>query len=317
MAKPTTYNSEAHRLLHEVVTHSSAELCRLGGFIPQRMSEWKSGRSKPNPTDRQRLESVAGIPARLWDAPPASQPRASKALPTSPDAITVELPFPTNEDFAMGPEGIACVIRRLDATLPQLCPKDRVAALRDMARHVAVHEKLRRDATTARAEYLSSSEFAEDCRALLGAFPGNAAHFRECLSRIGVSLPEAPSNEVGASREPPVDADDLDELISELRVAKEFRDGEEYALSWAHLLTLELDLHAPAIAKLLERFPARATEFLDLLVDVDRKRIQAEFELRLAISDAKSLPSEQRAKVVTLVAALRQTEIAEEIGAAS
>ncbi len=313
MAKPTNYNSEAHRLLHEVVTHSSAELCKLGGFVPQRMSEWKSGRSKPNATDRQKLETVASIPARLWDAPPNSQPKSAKPLPTSPAAITVELPFPTGEELQMGPTGIECVIRRLDATLPQLTPKDRVLALRDMAHHVAVHEKLRRDATTARAEYLSSTEFAEDCRALLGAFPGDAARFRECLSRIGVQLPEAPSNEVGASREAPVDSDDLDELIGELKVAKEYRDGEEYALSWAHLLALELDLHAPAIAKLLERFPGRATEFLDLLVEVDRKRIQAEFELRLAISDAKSLPPEHRSKVVSLVGALRHPDVAREI----
>jgi hypothetical protein len=281
------------------------------------MSEWKAGRSKPNPNDRQKLETVAGIPARLWDAPANTQPKTSKPLPTNPAAITVELPFPTSEEFAMGPGGIECVIRRLDATLKELSPKDRVLALRDMAHHVAVHEKLRRDATTARAEYLGSSEFAEDTRALLGAFPGNAAQFRECLSRVGVQLPEAPSNEVAASREPPVDADDLDELIAELKVAKEYRDGEEYALSWAHLLALELDLHAGAIAKLLERNPERATEFLDLLVEVDRKRIQAEFELRLAISDAKALPAESRAKVIALVAALRQPEIAEEIDGAA
>lgn len=323
MRRPDTYNSEAHRMLVEVVPYSSSELCRLGGFAPPRMSEWKKGRSKPNQSDRQKLEATAGIPIRLWDAPPAARPEAPKPIATTTAPAVESRPNGgrecdasepvTAEDLALGPAGLERVIHTLESTLDQLTPKDRLTALRDLAHALAVHEKLRLAAAEAREEYLASPAFMADCRALLGAFPASAPAFRDALARVGVQLPEPPRVEVAASREPPADLDDLEDLIAELRVAQALLNGGEPALAWAHTLGLELDLHASGIAKILEKHPARVTGFLDLLVDVDRVKIERELELRLAIVDVRAMPDDVRLKVVSLVTALGASSVAAEI----
>lgn len=215
----------------------------------------------------------------------------------------------------MGLDGLGKVIEMTHEALHSgtLPPKEYTVALRDLGHHQGVYARLRADELTALQKFVSGPEYAEHCRVLAGAFPETVSEFRERLARFGFELPAPASNELEPSREPPVDESDLDDLLKELRVAKEMRDVGEDVLAWAHLLGLELDVHSDAIARLLEQYPDHAIEFIDLLDNVSKRKIQDAFNLRVAINRVTKLPLEARAVVSELLSALHQDSVANEI----
>ena len=304
------------------------------------MSRWLSGGTEPPRTKQAEIAKyfpAVEVPwrrarrdailrrvtaSRLPELPEVTQPtvvpaRQVRTIPASSpnDQINSGQSSDVDQDnlINLGLDGLADSIRSTAAGLPGLDVRDKITATRDLGRLQQTYEKLHREATTARQEFRDSAEFQDICKALLAAFPGDSLTFRDHLARAGVDLPLPPPVDVASQLGPPTSLEDLDALITQLRVAKEFRDGGEPSLAWAHTIGLELDLHAKEIASLLEAYPERAQVFLDLLESQDRALIRCEFNLRTAITEMKALPGTTRDAVARLVTSLRYPDVAEEI----
>lgn len=317
------FTTDGHRLLWEL-PYSPAEVARLAGLARQRVSEWRSGRKRPDPEARQALERAVGIPVRAWEAPAMRRaPAATPPLPAVPAAAqdvpgevnrleTVDLPADLPSLGLAGLEALAKRVRALEPTLP---PRERVTALQAEARILAVHEQLRLKAANAREDYLRSPEFLSEVRALLAVVPSSADELRAHLARLGVVLPAAPSTSSTVD-EPPTTVDDVDELLRELETARGFREAKEPALALAHVLGLGLDDHADAIAKIVVDDPGRSARLLSLLEGSDERIIRGAIERQMAIRDVVALPPDARRVVAELLFALGHGDVARKIGGA-
>ncbi len=313
------FTTEGHRLLVES-PYSPAEVAKLAGVARQRVSEWRSGRKRPDAEARAALERAINIPARTWEAPPARReptpgPGASPpAAPTSPaqdasgKATGVPLDLEGVDLAGLGLEGLAGLVLRFRALEPTLPPRDRVTALQSEARVLQMHETLRQKAADAREEYLASSEFLAEVRALVAVVPPPAAELRSHLGRLGVVLP-APPSPATAAGDPPSTVDDVDELLHELETARGFRVAKEPALALAHVLGLGLDEHADAIAALVVDDSPRTARLLSLLEGADERIIRSALERQMATRDALALPQEARAVVAELLHALGHEDL--------
>ena len=321
------FTTEGHRLLWEL-EYSPAEVAKLAGIARQRVSEWRSGRKRPDLEARQALERAVGIPARTWEAPPmrrepaaappapavqpppaAAQEAKEAASPGPIDLAAVDLP-------SLGLAGLEALAKRLRALEPSLPPRERVSALQAEARVVAVHEQLRQRSADARTEYLRSPDFLAEVRALLAVVPSSADELRTHLARLGVSLPPAPATSGAAVEEPPATAEDVDDLIRELQTAAGFRAAKEPGLALAHVLGLGLDEHADAIAAIIVDDANRSARLLSLLDGADERIIRTALERQMAVRDVAALPPEARRVVAELLFALGHQDLARKIGGA-
>ncbi len=315
------FTTEGHRLLWEL-EYSPAEVAKLAGLARQRVSEWRSGRKRPDIEARQALERAVGIPARTWEAPPmrrepaaaAPAPPVVQEAPGAPspgpiDLAAVDLP-------SLGLGGLEALAKRLRALEPTLPSRERVSALQAEARVVAVHEQLRQRSADARTEYLRSPEFLAEVRALLVVVPSSADELRAHLGRLGVMLQPAPATSGAALEEPPATPEDVDDLIRELQTAAGFRAAKEPGLALAHVLGLGLDEHADAIAAIVVDDADRSGRLLSLLDGADERIIRAALERQMAVRDVAALSPEARRVVAELLIALGHQDLARKIGGA-
>ena len=279
------FTTEGHRLLVES-PYSPAEIAKLAGIARQRVSEWRSGRKRPDGEARAALERAIGIPARTWEAPPVRReptpkPEASPATPASAahdtpgKATSVPLDLEGVDLAGLGLEGLAGLVLRIRALEPTLPPRDRVTALQSEARVLQMHETLRQRAADARAEWLTSAEFLAEVRSLVAVVPPPAAELRAHL---------------GVAKEP--------------------------ALALAHVLGLGLDEHADAIAALVVDDSPRTARLLSLLEGADERIIRSALERQMAMRDALALPQEARTVVCNLLSALGHQALARTLGGA-
>jgi transcriptional regulator with XRE-family HTH domain len=319
------FTTEGHRLLVES-PYSPAEIAKLAGIARQRVSEWRSGRKRPDGEARAALERAIGIPARTWEAPPVRReptpkPEASPATPASAahdtpgKATSVPLDLEGVDLAGLGLEGLAGLVLRIRALEPTLPPRDRVTALQSEARVLQMHETLRQRAADARAEWLTSAEFLAEVRSLVAVVPPPAAELRAHLGRLGVVLP-APPSPATTPEDPPASLDDVDELLHELETARGFRVAKEPALALAHVLGLGLDEHADAIAALVVDDSPRTARLLSLLEGADERIIRSALERQMAMRDALALPQEARTVVCNLLSALGHQALARTLGGA-
>lgn len=311
---PERFENDGQRKLHASGVSQPTVVERLKAS-KSIVSAWFTGSGKPGPVHRASLERWLTIPRGDWDRPAclAATPAPPPEPTHTPASTTEAAPGEAAPGESLGLDGLQRVILETQASLQSLSDRDRITARRDLARMQSEYAKLHRESQSAREAFLDSAEFSDICKTLLAAFPGDSLTFRDHLARAGVDLPLPPPVDVASQLGPPTSLEDLDALITQLRVAKEFRDGGEPRLAWAHTIGLELDLHAKDIANLLEAYPDHAHTFLDLLEPQDRASIESEFKLRIAITDVKSLPAPLRVKVASLVTALRHPDIASEL----
>lgn len=307
------YMSEGHRLLCESA-YSPAEIANLSKLARQRVSEWRSGRKRPDDDARAALERAIGIPARAWDAAPVRRTPAAPAppgppppRPSNPDEVPFDLP---NDLPSLGLEGLERLARRLANLETTLQARDRLRCVEAQARVVVAHEGLRQKLEDARRDYLASPEFAADVRALGAAIPGAVADLRASLAVLGVevAVPDAPA--VVAVGDAP---ESLEELLEELQVGEGFRKAGEVALARAHVAGLGLDLHADAIASMLLARPELAPQVLELLEPGDAACLRRATERAMAVTGVKGLSIEARGIVATLLKHIGHEDLAEEV----
>ena len=300
------YLTEGQRLL-ALSRYIPAEVARLAGVARQRVTDWRTGRARPNPTDRVGLERAIGVPARMWDAPPVAQPAPGNGHGPTPEPVaaaatsTPEIDVTAAEgDLAgLGLDGLERLARQLEALAPTLPPRERVRCIEAHVRTLATHEQLRQRSTDARAEWLASSEFQAEVRALAAAFP-EARGFRERVRKLGITLPEPAAGKAKAP-DPPRTLEELDELIAELGVAAKMRKAGEPFLALSHVAGLGIDVNAAAIGTVLAEHPERAPTLLSALDLVDERRVRSALERALALKDVQALEPSARVRVAELL----------------
>jgi transcriptional regulator with XRE-family HTH domain len=215
------FSTEGHRLLMACPL-SPADIARKADVPRQRVSQWRTGRSRPSGEAREALERAIGISATSWDAPPVAQPGGPKTVPPSPpvvDDAPVDLgaldSAPSAELEDLGLAGLEGVVSRLRELAPSLPPRERVQAIAAEGRIHTTIVNIRAKEADARREYLDSEDFRQDVRLLVAAFPSSAAMVRSVLGRLGVELPPPATQAASVVHAAPRTADDVERLIGE------------------------------------------------------------------------------------------------------
>lgn len=304
----------------------------------QRIGDWCSGRSRPTPEWRRKLEVEGICPVDAWDRPAAAPapppaplipgqekgsvaPAAPLPLPPRP---AFDVATPTSLEVASvgelegyGVTGLEAVVDRLRKLAPTLPPRERVQAIASEGRLHTVIANLRAKERDARLEYLQSPEFASDMRLLSVAIPAGSVELRACLVRLGVELPSPPTTTAKTKRRPPAKPADVEALILELQTAAEWREKGEPMLAAGLVLELCLDVHADAIARVLAEAPELAGRFIALLEPADESIVSSALERRIAVADVMRLPEDARTAVVQLLSAHGLDEVAQRIAGAA
>lgn len=312
---PREFTSEGHRLLLAAAsTYSPAEIARLVGVRRQRVSDWRSGRMRPTPDDRSKLERQIGVPSRTWDMPPTiATPAAVEAVPLAPaSSDDAEGDEDAVVPGVLGLDALAALAENQHSLANATIGETKRKAYADYGRTLVAHETLRQKMTTARDEYFTSSEFRRDVAQLAGAFPDRAEAFRERLARVGVDIPAIAPTTIATNVEAPTSLEDVEELIGELLVARDLRAKGERFLALAHTLGLALDVNTNAIAVILTAHVDVAPRFISLLEPIDADRIRAAISLRTLITAVKTAPSPEN--VSSLLLRIGREDLAREIG---
>ena len=267
------------------------------GLPRPRISEWRSGKTRPNAEARRALEAAPGIgiPVGAWDAPPTAKPKG-EAVPA--DAAPIDVPglssASSGELEAFGVDGLEGVIGRLRLMAADLPPRERVQAVATEGRLHQALAGLRAREADARLEYLASAEFQTDVRLLCAAVPSSAGELRARLARFGIELPAPTVATVETARPPPRTKADVETIVRELELAAGWRAKGETMLAAGHVLSL-----------------------LGLLEPADEKIVSSALERRMALADALRLPVEARRVVVGLLEAHGLVDVAAEIRGAA
>jgi transcriptional regulator with XRE-family HTH domain len=313
------YATEGHRLLVESPL-SPSELSAKSGLPRPRISEWRSGKTRPNAEARRALEAAPGIgiPVGAWDAPPTAKPKG-EAVPA--DAAPIDVPglssASSGELEAFGVDGLEGVIGRLRLMAADLPPRERVQAVATEGRLHQALAGLRAREADARLEYLASAEFQTDVRLLCAAVPSSAGELRARLARFGIELPAPTVATVETARPPPRTKADVETIVRELELAAGWRAKGETMLAAGHVLSLCIDVHSAEISEVIAAHPDLAGRFLGLLEPADEKIVSSALERRMALADALRLPVEARRVVVGLLEAHGLVDVAAEIRGAA
>ena len=319
------YSNEGQRLLMEH-TMGPNDIAKAIDVHAGRVTEWRSGQTRPNDATRRLLNSACGIPVASWDCAPTRTVETApapgpKGARTVSKTETVAGPDrsgprePTDEDLeAYGLAGLEALVDRLRETFPNLPAKDKVSAMNAEGRLHQTIASMRAKRFDARREYLDGSEFAHDVQILAAAWPGDAAALRAAVGRLGVTIPAPPTVAQMVNRKAPTDRAGILFLIHALRTAAEWkRKGEPY-LAAAKVSELCLDVHAEQIAAVLAGETALAGEFLQLLGTADHQIISKALERQLALASVKGLKDGARKMVAELLEAYGLGVVAKQLG---
>ena len=330
----TVYGSEGHRQLCNSPL-SPSEIAKKTGLPPQRISEYRKGRSRPSGDARRALAAAKVVEIGAWECPPLAPvpPKASTPQPSSAGAKaihgatsaqapstpkgTAALPLDVAavdsatfaELTAYGLGGLECLIDRLQELGPTLPPRERVAAIGTEGRLHSAIEAIKAKQFDARKDWLESAELDEMVGLLSAALPGDSTDFRAALSRFGVKLPPLCAVEVHVDRPPPKTRRDVEGLISELIAANQWiRQGEPY-LAYGKIAVLCLDVHATHIAAILADDSELAGRFLPLLGAADGLFISTALEKCMVLADVQKQPAQVRQLLKQCAEAFGCTEL--------